>query len=135
MEYSDTKRRNNYLLQRLSNDLHIDIAIEDLLERYASIFTSYEEDRERLRIIAVKKDKNSADSEDKKNKSKRETLALIGKRVLKKIAIDMETAKLKAELFCKLWQQVKNVNLVQEQEELIQNNISKLEERTGESFL
>jgi len=134
MECKDIIRRNNYLLQRLAYDFQIEMDIEDLLEQYASVFTSHEEERERLRIIAVKKDKNESTSKEKKSK-KRETLVLIGKRSLKKVATDMETAKLKAELFCKLWQQIKNVNIVQEQEELIQNNISKLEEKTRESYL
>ena len=133
MECNDIKRRNDYLLQQLTNELQIKIDNEDLLQQYASIFTSYEESRERIRIIAVKKDKNSVKEEN--NKKKRETIVLIGKRVLKKSNIDMDTAKLKAELFCKLWQQIKHINTVQEQEELIQKNINKLEEKTGENLL
>jgi len=133
MECKDIIRRNNDLLQRLAYDFQIEIDTEDLLEQYASVFTSYEEKRERLRIIAVKKDINETTSKEKKNK-KRETLVLIGKRSLKKVVIDMETAKLKAELFCKLWQQVKNVNIVQEQEELIQSNISKLEKKQAKAI-
>ena len=135
MEWRDIISRNYEVLQRLSYDLKIDIDIEELLSKYVSIFTSYEEDRERLRIIGVKKDKGEPFQQSKKTKFVRDTLILIGKRLLKKVGTDMETIKLKAELFCKLWQQVKNVKNIQEQEELIQKNIKILEEESGESFL
>jgi len=130
MNCSEIKMRNNVLLQELAIDLQIEADIEDLLQQYTSIFTSFEEDRERLRVIAVRKDK----TEEKKSVV-RETLVLIGKRVLKKMPIDMETAKLKAEIFCKLWQQVKNINNIKEQEKFIQKNLNKLKDKTGISYL
>lgn len=42
-------------------------------------------------------------------KTKRETLAFVGKRTLKKLKVDMEIMRLKAKLFCKLWQQANNL--------------------------
>jgi len=124
MDCENIIRRNYEILQRLAYDLEVKNDIEKLIKGYISIFTSYEKERERLRIIGVTK-----------NNKKRETILLIGKRVLKRKSVDMYIVQLKAELFCKLWQQTKNIGTIQKQEEEIQKNINKLEELTGDFYL
>lgn len=131
MECKDIIKRNKRLLERLSNELDIDKDVNLLIEDYVSVFTSYEEDRQRLRIIGVeKKDFNPTDK-----KTKRETLAFIGKRLLKKTNVDMESMRLKADLFCKLWQQTNNLATIETQEESIQVYNNKLKDLFGDSYL
>lgn len=131
MECNNIIKRNKQLLECLSTEFGIEKGINILLEDYVSIFTSYEEDRQRLRIIGVEKKDFSAT----KKKSKRKTLAFIGKRLLKKINIDMESMRLKADLFCKLWQQTNNLATIEIQEETIKNYNKKLEEKVGKNYL
>lgn len=132
MECNHIIKRNKNLLDQLSKEFEIEKDVNLLLQDFLSIFTSYEQDRERLRIIGViKKDFNPTD----KKTTKRETLAFIGKRTLKKKKIDMETMKLKAELFCKLWQQTNNLSTIEQQEENIQNYDKKLLDILGIHYL
>jgi len=132
MECKTIIKRNKTLLEQLSQEFEIEEDINLLLQDYVSVFTSYEKDRERLRIIGVvKKDFNPAD----KKTTKRKTLAFVGKRTLKKLKVDMEVMRLKAELLCKLWQQTNNLSTIEQQEENIQNYSKKLKEKTGKDYL
>ena len=125
-------KRNKNLLEQLSKELEIEKDVNLLLQDYVSVFTSYEQDRERLRIIGVvKKDFNPTD----KNMTKREILIFIGKRTLKKRKVDMKVMRLKAELFCKLWQQTNNLSTIEQQEENIQSYSKELKEKMGKDYL
>jgi hypothetical protein len=132
MECDSIIKRNKTVLEQLCIEFEIEEDINLLLQNYVSVFTSYEQDRERLRIIGVvKKNFNPAD----KKSTKRKTLAFIGKKTLKKLKVDMEVMRLKAELLCKLWQQTNNLSTIEQQEENIQNYSKKLKEKIGESYL
>lgn len=125
-------KRNKNLLEQLSKELEIEKDVNLLLQDYVSVFTSYEQDRERLRIIGVvKKDFNPTD----KKTTKREILIFIGKRTLKKRKVDMKVMRLKAELFCKLWQQTNNLSTIEQQEENIQSYSKELKEKMGKDYL
>ena len=99
-------KRDKYILDRISAELGIDYDINLLMENnFISVFESYEEKRERLRIIGVMP--QSFTSLEDKNKTKRVQIFSISKRKIKEKNFDIHTLRLKAKLYATVWKQLK----------------------------
>jgi len=123
----DIITRDKYLLDDISNELGIEYDINMLLEsNFISVFESFEENRERLRILGVKpKDFTSLND---KNKTTREQIFSISKKKIKEQKLNLNLLRLKARLYTVIWKQLKLLKEV----ELTENSINTLKQQIQE---
>jgi len=121
-------KRDKYFLDKISNELGIDYDINTLLDsNFISIFESYEEDRERLRILGVKPKSFSSLGEEK-SKTTRVQIFSISKRKIKEQKLNLNLLRLKARLYTVIWKQLKLLKEV----ELTETSINTLKEQIQE---
>ena len=121
-------KRDKYFLDKISNELGIDYDINILLDsNFISIFESYEEDRERLRILGVKPKSFSSLGEEK-SKTTRVQIFSISKRKIKEQKLNLNLLRLKARLYTVIWKQLKLLKEV----ELTETSINTLKEQIQE---
>jgi len=123
----DIITRDKYLLDNISNELGIEYDINLLIENnFISVFESFEENRERLRILGVKpKDFTSL---NEKNKTTREQIFSISKKKIKEQKLNLNLLRLKARLYTVIWKQLKLLKEV----ELTENTINTLKQQIQE---
>ena len=123
----DIITRDKYLLDDVSNEIGIEYDINMLLEsNFISVFESFEENRERLRILGVKpKDFTSLND---KNKTTREQIFSISKKKIKEQKLNLNLLRLKARLYIVIWKQLKLLKEV----EITENSINTLKQQIQE---
>ena len=139
MKCRDKLEENKRVLNSLVELFKIDKSVDTLLNDYYTIYSSYEnqEKYERLRIIGTKpKNKNDDTGNDTKSKKaknknrKKDILFTLGKKDISKNNLDIELEKLNADLFCKIWQQTRQLIQLEKLENTIteiKDNITKKE--------